>query len=50
MVHCSPKLWKFHKNQKLGTYLINVIDENDEKIAMMMGTVYRKKEENKMFV
>ncbi len=38
------------KNRKLGTYLINVIDENDEKIAMMMGTVYRKKEENKMFV
>lgn len=38
------------KNRKLGTYLIDVTDENGEKIAVMMGTVYRKKEANRMFI
>ena len=38
------------KNRKLGTYLIDVTNNDNEKIAVMMGTVYRKKEENRMFI
>lgn len=31
-------------NNKLGTYLVDITDENDEPIAHFKGTVYRKKE------
>jgi acyl-CoA thioesterase len=31
-------------NPKLATYLITVVDEEDNKIALFQGTVYRKKE------
>lgn len=33
------------RNHKLGTYSIEVKNEHSEIIAMMIGTVYRKKEE-----
>ncbi|MDM8535927.1 hotdog fold thioesterase [Desulfobacterales bacterium HSG17] len=31
-------------NPKLGTYAVDIINENNEKIAMFQGMVYRKKE------
>lgn len=32
-------------NHKLGTYLINITDEQQDLIAVFQGTVYRKKDE-----
>jgi len=32
------------KNSKLGTYSIEITDDNSDIIAVFLGTVYRKKE------
>lgn len=37
---------EFDKNPKLGTYRVEILNDNDEKIALFVGLAYRKSQKN----